>query len=399
MHFDGSKMRSGLGAGIVLSSPKGDQLRYALQIHFAASNNAAEYEALVHGLPLAKEPGIRHILCYSDPDLVVQQCSGEWDSRDANMASYHAIPSGVCLEHLHKPSPDSEFIFIPDDPVVTLPNPDPGAAAPSPGTADPGPGAATFDPTAAISNPAPGATEPDPVTAEPGPAAAMLNLAAIISNPGAAASGSGAAALEPVMVAVFTVVRAPSWARPISEFLENGVLPMDEPEAQQIQRQASAYSIINNELVKRSATGIFQRCVEQDKGVEILLDVHEGECGHHAASSSLVAKDFRHALWTTPITWPFAVWGLDMVGPFKTARGSMTHLLVAVDKFPKWTDARPIKKLDGLIAIRFIKDITVRYGVPHSIIADNDTNFAKGALAQYCSVSGIRLDLACVAYP
>ena len=72
MHFDGSKMRTGLGAGIVLTSPKGGKLRYALQIHFAASNNVAEYEALIHGLRLAKELGIRRILCYGDSVLVVQ---------------------------------------------------------------------------------------------------------------------------------------------------------------------------------------------------------------------------------------------------------------------------------------------------------------------------------------
>ncbi|SPT17660.1 unnamed protein product [Triticum aestivum] len=72
MHFHGSKMRTGLGAGIVLTSPKGDKLRYALQIHFAASNNVAEYEALIHGLRLAKELGIRRILCYGDSNLVVQ---------------------------------------------------------------------------------------------------------------------------------------------------------------------------------------------------------------------------------------------------------------------------------------------------------------------------------------
>ena len=42
------------------------------------------------------------------------------------------------------------------------------------------------------------------------------------------------------------------------------------------------------------------------------------------------------ALRTIPIAWPFTVWGLDMVGPFKTARGGMTHLLVEVDKFTKW---------------------------------------------------------------
>ena len=45
-----------------------------------------------------------------------------------------------------------------------------------------------------------------------------------------------------------------------------------------------------------------------------------------------------------------------------------------------------------------MKDIAVRYGMPNSIITDNGTNFAKGALEQYCSVSGIRLDLAFVAH-
>ena len=91
MHFDGSKMRTGLGAGVVLTSPKGDKLKYALQIHFAASNNVAEYEALIHGLRLAKELGIHWILCYGDSDLVVQQSSGDWDTKDANMASYRFL--------------------------------------------------------------------------------------------------------------------------------------------------------------------------------------------------------------------------------------------------------------------------------------------------------------------
>ena len=51
----------------------------------------AEYEALVHGIRLAKEFGIRHILCYGDSDLVVQQCTGSWDAKDTNMACYRVL--------------------------------------------------------------------------------------------------------------------------------------------------------------------------------------------------------------------------------------------------------------------------------------------------------------------
>jgi ribonuclease HI len=80
-----------LGAGIVLTSPKNDQLRYVLQIHFVASNNVAEYEALVHSLKVSIDIGIRRIMCFGDLDLVIQHCSSIWDAHDVNMASYHFL--------------------------------------------------------------------------------------------------------------------------------------------------------------------------------------------------------------------------------------------------------------------------------------------------------------------
>jgi transposase InsO family protein len=88
-----------------------------------------------------------------------------------------------------------------------------------------------------------------------------------------------------------------------------------------------------------------------------------------------------------------------MVGPFKTAPGGLTHLLVAVDKFTKWIEAKPIKKLDGSSTIKLFNEIIVRYGLPHSIITDKGTNFAKGIFTDFCSKKGIRLDLASVAHP
>ena len=67
--------------------------------------------------------------------------------------------------------------------------------------------------------------------------------------------------------------------------------------------------------------------------------------------------------------------GLDMVGPLRTGRSGFTHVLVAVDKFTKWIEAKPIKNLDACTAISFIRELIFRYGVPHNIITDNGSNF------------------------
>ena len=88
-----------------------------------------------------------------------------------------------------------------------------------------------------------------------------------------------------------------------------------------------------------------------------------------------------------------------MVGPVRKASSGMTHLLVAVDKFMKWIEAKPINKLDGPTAIKFIKSIIYRFGYRHSIITDNGSNFIKGELARFCGRTGIRLDVASVVHP
>ena len=109
-------------------------------------------------------------------------------------------------------------------------------------------------------------------------------------------------------------------------------------------------TIVNGELDHCSITGAFQRCVSPEEGQEILREMHEGDCGHHAGLKSLVSKAFHHGFYLRmahadvedlvskcdacqkfskrahvsaqelsmiPITWSFAVWGLEMVGPFK----------------------------------------------------------------------------------
>ncbi|KAK1606725.1 hypothetical protein QYE76_030398 [Lolium multiflorum] len=240
-------MRNGLGAGIVVTSPKGDRLDYVLQIHFAASNNVAEYEALIHGLKLAKEIGVRRILCFGDSDLVIQQASGDWDAKDANMASYrfhvqqlsgffdgcefHHVPranneaadalskigldpashsAGRCPGDLKKPSiipsPDSDSIFVPADPGASQPNP--GASLPKSGAHQPNPPASQPNPGAYRSNA--GASQPNPPASQP--------------NPATTQSKPEAPKMEALVVSVFEIKCAPSWAQEFLSYLTDGVL-------------------------------------------------------------------------------------------------------------------------------------------------------------------------------
>jgi ribonuclease HI len=88
MYFDGSLKLNGGGAGVLLISPRGKQLKYVLQILWKVSNNEAEYEALLHGLRLAISLGIKRLLVYGDSLLVIQQVNKEWDCNKETMDAY-----------------------------------------------------------------------------------------------------------------------------------------------------------------------------------------------------------------------------------------------------------------------------------------------------------------------
>jgi ribonuclease HI len=73
MYFNGLLKLSGVGVGVLFISPSGKQLKYVLQIRWPATNNEAEYEALLHGLRLAVTLGIKRLLVYGDSSVVINQ--------------------------------------------------------------------------------------------------------------------------------------------------------------------------------------------------------------------------------------------------------------------------------------------------------------------------------------
>jgi ribonuclease HI len=88
MFFDGSLMKIGAGAGLLFISPLGKHLRYVLRLHFPASNNVAEYEALVNGLHIAIELGVRRLDAHGDSQLVIGQVMKNSHCRDPKMEAY-----------------------------------------------------------------------------------------------------------------------------------------------------------------------------------------------------------------------------------------------------------------------------------------------------------------------
>jgi ribonuclease HI len=88
MYFDGSLMKIGVGAGLLFISPLGKHLRYVLRLHFPASNNVAEYEALVNGLRIAIELGVRRLDARGDSQLVIDQVMKNSHCRNRKMETY-----------------------------------------------------------------------------------------------------------------------------------------------------------------------------------------------------------------------------------------------------------------------------------------------------------------------
>jgi hypothetical protein len=174
------------------------------------------------------------------------------------------------------------------------------------------------------------------------------------------------------------------------------------------------------------------KCVPREEGKGILEEIHKGVCSNHASSCTLVSKAFRRAFYwptalgdaeelvrrcqgcqyfakqqhvpayklvTIPPTWPVACWGLDMIGPLPTAPGGFNRVLVAIDKFTKWIEVKPVTCPKADRVLDFLDELVHRYGLPHRIITDLGSNFNNHQLWEYCENSGIDVRYVSVTHP
>ncbi|XP_073137955.1 uncharacterized protein [Henckelia pumila] len=88
VYVDGSSNNEGCGVGVFLISPRGDEIRLAVRLDFRASNNEAEYEAVLIGLRAAKQAGAARVHLYSDSQLVAQQVNGTYEVKNEKLKEY-----------------------------------------------------------------------------------------------------------------------------------------------------------------------------------------------------------------------------------------------------------------------------------------------------------------------
>ncbi|KAM2209238.1 hypothetical protein ACFXTI_025127 [Malus domestica] len=378
LYVDGSSNQQGCGAGLVLTTPDKVAMEYALRFKFKASNNEAEYEALLAGLRLAKHLGVKQIDIFSDSQLVVNQVTNNFDAKDSSMAAYLA-QTQLLLKHFHYQI--------------------------------------TQVPRAANSH-----------------ADALARLASAVEDKIGRKIHVELLATPSTMAAeVCNLQQGDSWITPIYNFLAHGTLPNDKVQAKQIRYKSTRYLIINDQLYKRGFSLPYLRCLTPAEAEIVLREIHEGVCGDHAGSRSLAHKTFRQGYYwptlhqdaikvsrscdkcqryatiphsppefLTPMIspWPFAQWGLDLIGPMPAGKGKVCYAVVAVDYFTKWAEVEPLATITEAKIEDFVwKNILCRFGIPNAIVTDNGRQFDNKKFRLFCSKFNINLCFASPAHP
>uniref|UniRef100_A0A2N9FQ06 Uncharacterized protein n=1 Tax=Fagus sylvatica TaxID=28930 RepID=A0A2N9FQ06_FAGSY len=349
LYVDGAANSRGSGLGIVLISSEGEMLEQAVRLGFRASNNEAEYEALLHGLRAAKRLGARFLNIRFDSQLIVNQLTGEYMAKDERMMAYRDLAKDLL----------KSFDEVNIERVGREHN----------GHADSLVGLA--------SSVAPDFRRTIAVEVQDSPSI-MKSSPAIICQ----------------------IEAGPSWMDPILNYLTKDVLPADQKETAKIRRNATRsmreYAVVTQEddLAHRAiGQGYWWPYMQKDAAQYVR------RCEKCQLFAPAIHKP---ASQLNPISspWPFAQWGLDLVGPLPRATGNRQWLIVATDYFTKWVEAEPLARITDSESRKFIwKNIITHFGIPRCLISDNGTQFDSGPFKKYCSEFGIRNHFFSPAYP
>ncbi|GAU42950.1 hypothetical protein TSUD_142870 [Trifolium subterraneum] len=207
LSVDGASNLWGSGAGIVLEGPDGVLIEQSLRFAFKTSNNQAEYEALIAGMKLAKEMEVSDLKAKSDSQLVTNQVSGEYQTKDPQLIRYLEKVRGLAEQF-----DNFELIHVPRDQNSRA------------------------DLLSKLAS-----------TKKPGNNRTVIQET--ISKP------------STEMAEVTPVVEQSDWRLPIIQYLKRDILPAEKEDAARIKKISPYYTLIGDKLYKRGFSSPLLLCV------------------------------------------------------------------------------------------------------------------------------------------
>ena len=375
LSVNGASNAQGSGAGLILTSPEGIDIEYALRFGFHTSNNEAEYEAVKVGLNLAHSLEVDQLEVYSDSQLVVKQIEDTYEAKSERMILYlqkvrDLLKKFMLVQVKHVPRAENSRA----DALAKL---------------------------ATASQEDLGRSTPVKYLAEP--------------------------SIDPYSMVAAPVESVPSWMDSIWNYIIDGSLPDDPKEAAKIRARSARFTNHKGSLYKRGFFTPFLKCIAGEDTRYVLREVHEGICGNHIGARALAGKVLRQGYyWPTilkdatdlvkksricqehakisrlpskPLTsitspWPFQQWGLDILGPLPIGKGQCKFIIVAV------AEAEPLATITEQKIRNFVwRAIICRFGIPRALVLDNGKQFDNAKFRDFCAELGIKNYYSSPAHP
>ncbi|GJY81886.1 reverse transcriptase domain-containing protein [Tanacetum coccineum] len=340
----------GSGAGLILTNPEGMEFTYALRFRFDATNNEAEYEALIAGLRIAEQMGVKNLQAHVDSRLVANQVNETYVAKEMDMIRY--------LEKVRALTNSFKAFSIRQVPRSKN-------------------------------------KKADALSKIASTSFAHLSKQVLVEE-------LKEKSISEVEILAVVEEEGNTWMTPIFEYLTDETLPAN------------------------SFIGPWLRCVGPLQANYVLREIHEGSCSMHAGTRSVMAKALRIGYYAMALIracrdcqvhkpvpsnpqqklipimspWPFYKWGIDIAGPFPERPGKVKFLIVAIDYFTKWIEAKPVATITGNQIKKFMwENIVCRFGLPGEIISDNGKQFRDNPFKDWCEKLCIHQHFASVKHP
>jgi ribonuclease HI len=380
--YDGSWGTFGAGAAAVLIVPSKVRTCYAVKLDFSCTNNIAEYEVLLLGLRKLKTMGIKRAILKTDSQVISGHIDKSSKARDPKLEKY--------LDAVRRLEASFEGFSVKNIPRGENEHADLVAKSAAQGL--PLPSEVFFETLKA-------------------PSVELMERAVLAISP----------------------VHSEDWRTEIISFLQGNSLSDDEVYNKRMEARTRPYVIIKGELYKHGVCSPLLKCLSRTEGQELMKEIHVGLCGSHIGSRPLLGKVFRQGFYwpkaasdaadlvqkcencqrcakdqKQPLsltqliqpTWPLQRWGLDLLGPLPPAQGNLKYVVVAVEYFSKWIEAKPLATITSATIQKFFwQYIVCRFGVPKAVTVDNGTQFDAETFKDFYDRIGTKIHFASVRYP